>query len=1351
MALPPPVPKFLIKRFAVEFSPETRGIPSPLSSWREIGAYVLLAEPGAGKTETFRYEARETDSEYITASDFITLRSRNFNTSKPIFIDGLDEIRAGSVSYRAPLDEIRKRLDELGRPKYRISCREADWRSAVDSEKLKAVAPNGEFAELHLQELNDQDIASILQNLGVGDPEKFLAESERHGIRPLLGNPLLLNLMAKAVGTPRQWPDNRSAIYSMACRQLAIEHNEEHRSEKRWDQLSIDQLLHDAGLISALLLLAGIPGIANETYAPGESKLSAEMLPKNLHVNDVGAALSSKLFLADGRQLTPRHRTIAEFLGARVVSEKIEAGLPIRRVLALVSGSDGGVVDPLRGFHAWLATCCKSERRLLIDRDPLGIVLYGDLKSFTTQEKGLVLEALNREAQRFAWFRRGHWEDHPFGALGTPDMADVFRNLLASSDRSVAHQSLLGCVLDAIKFGDPMPDLLPHLLAIVRDSTFGSNTRLSALDAWLAEPTPDWLVARLVLDEINAGKISDPEDKLAGCLLNKLYPEFMGPEEVIGYFHSPKSESFYGQYQDFWRRRLIKSTSHERLRDLMAAWVQSKHRVDEDRYTTTRHHIAGDLLTAALRAAGDDVSIETLYLWLGVALDKHGFLRLTDDDVKGARDWLSERPDKIKGVILFGWSKVPRDKVSSRRFFWEAEERVLRSELPSDWPFWLLEQAASTNDEELAKYCFETAARSAIDNRPRFPMTLEAVEDWVKQNRKKWRDADQWLQAAWTEPLDHWKREEKIRKREHDSKRELMRRERRRHIEPLLKLIQSGNASPGVMHQVALAYDKRYFDIHGETPLERVQDFLGGSHEEAALAIEGLAATLDRKNLPEVDEILKLDRKGRQHFIRFPCLLGAQLRYERDPSVYLSWSDELARKLAAFWLTEGVGNQPEWFSALISSRALIVGPILEKFATQRIRKRGEGHVVGLWLLAREERFRELSRIVVPGLIRSFPIRSNETQLRILNGELLPAAIGHLTHEELSTLLGDRLKLKSLDVAQRIAYLVAGLNVNGEVYSRTLLDTVSKNESRASHVGRALVSQGDRKKSDSPLPISVTGRLIELIAPRTLPDRATGAHWVGDTENRRDWVYHLINQLASNATIEARREIERLIALKALARWKLTLEGAVFDQSRAFRDATFQFMGAQEVADVLTNKSPVNAQDFAALILDHLLGIEASLRGDDTNGLRLFRRDDGFTPKSENECRDLLLDRMRRPLLALGVNIEKEGQSANDTRVDMRAEYLRLGSRLAVPIEIKKEDHRELWSAWRTQLRKYTMDPASGGVGIYLILWFGRKVRTTSEGVRPSTPTELNRLLSDAMPSEIRGRLYSVVLDLSMDK
>ena len=1340
---------FLVLRRAVEPLNEDLTGPRLLIHWRKTSAYVLLAEPGAGKTETFKVEAQESGGDYTTARDFVTLQSRTYKA--PIFIDGLDEMRAGANSQRGPMDEIRRRLDDLGCPAFRLSCREADWRSAVDSDSLKAVVQNGALAVLHLAELSEADILRILQSREVSNPEEFLENAERHTMRPLLGNPLLLGLIAEVVkNSGNSWPATRTEIYQRACEQLAFEYNPAHRAETRQPQ-AVESVLDDAGLLSALCLLAGIPGIPVDPALPSNPVGPIEMLPTLLGVVNPRAALDSNLFAADSDLRVPRHRTIAEFMAAGAIAKRIRHGLPVTRVLALMSGADGGIVDPLRGLHAWLATRCQPERTSLIDRDPLGVVLYGDLKLFSTADKKHVLRALHREAQRFAWFRKGNWESHPFGALGTSDMVPTFRELLATPDRSLAHQSLLDCVFDAIKWGEPLPDLIPDLQAVILDASLASGTRVAAMDAWLAQPATDPNFARYLLDESEKSSVSDPDDEIAGRLLDKLYPQVVMPREIVRYLHTPRAKYFGGSYQQFWGRHFVERTPRDGFSDVMETWVILSKQFANDRRDSFYNKLTGDLLPAALAAEGDEVTIQTLYRWIGVTIGEHGFCHLSADDLARASDWLAARPALLKLLVAFGWTQVRSDPASGRPRFWESEARTLNARRPADWYGWLLAQAAATDDEALALSCFTDAAHAAINSHSDFAISMESVESWVASHAAKWPRAREWLENAWSVPLDHWQRDENTRNRKYQAQRDGARRERRIAIEPHLEFIVTGTAPANLMHQIAQVYDERYSDIRGDSPAARVQDFLGGSIEEAQTAITGMEATLARDDLPDVDDILKADLSGRPHYIRSACLLGASLVFERAPNLVLSWPDSLVRKLAAFSLTGGFGEPPEWYSVLATTRPDVVAPVLEQYGLQALRRRSATHVAGLRLLAREDRFAELTRIALPGLLRAFPIRANEKQLRILNGDLLPAALRHVDEVAIKRLIAGRLALKSLDVPQRIAYLVASLSLDGPDSSGDLLLLVGTSQSRATHLGRALELQGGRKTNlrSARIPVQVIGRLIELVGPHASPERPTGAHRVGDADHRRDRVHQFINQLATDASAEAAAEIARLAGSSKLKRWKVELDGATFDQSRARRDATFRLPSIPDVANVLANRSPTNPQDLVALFLDHLRHFEAKLHGADTNVLRLFRRDDRKTSKFENECRDIILNHMRDRLLELGVHLEKEGQAAHDTRADLRLEFIQPGRRIAVPIEIKKGDSSDLWSAWRTQLRTYVRDPCCEGIGIYLVLWFGTRPRATPEGIRPLTPQHLLGLLSAMIPETDRQRLHVAAIDLSL--
>ena len=94
----------------------------PLSEFRSAAAYVLLGDPGAGKTRAFQRESGELGdgAKMVSARDFLTFDVENRPEwwQKTLFIDGLDEERAGKKDLRSVLDDLRNRLDRLGRPRF---------------------------------------------------------------------------------------------------------------------------------------------------------------------------------------------------------------------------------------------------------------------------------------------------------------------------------------------------------------------------------------------------------------------------------------------------------------------------------------------------------------------------------------------------------------------------------------------------------------------------------------------------------------------------------------------------------------------------------------------------------------------------------------------------------------------------------------------------------------------------------------------------------------------------------------------------------------------------------------------------------------------------------------------------------------------------------------------------------------------------------------------------------------------------------------------------------------------------------------------------------------------------------
>jgi hypothetical protein len=139
------------------------------------------------------------------------------------------------------------------------------------------------------------------------------------------------------------------------------------------------------------------------------------------------------------------------------------------------------------------------------------------------------------------------------------------------------------------------------------------------------------------------------------------------------------------------------------------------------------------------------------------------------------------------------------------------------------------------------------------------------------------------------------------------------------------------------------------------------------------------------------------------------------------------------------------------------------------------------------------------------------------------------------------------------------------------------------------------------------------------------------------------------------------------------------------------------------------------------------------------------------PKREEVCSGLLADDLQHRVHAHGLIVTVEHHMVADNECDI---VVLQGTDRLLPIEAKHHYHRDLWTAWRTQLDGlYTRDAKAGGLGIYLVFWSGeakgRMMPKLPEGIgRPRSAAELNSSLEFLILEADRRRLRVVVVNIS---
>ena len=1319
----------------------------PLEEFRSATAYVLLGDPGSGKTTAFDAEcdALGESAHPISARDFLTLDVNNHPEwrDKTLFIDGLDEIRAGTIDARTPFDQVRSRLDQLGRPRFRLSCREADWLGDNDRRHLADVSQDSQVKVLRLDPLTDSDVVWILNGCpGIDDAQAFISSARERDVDALLKNPMSLKMLSKAVAQGNGWPNSRLDTFEKACSIIVREHNEEH--EIAGQPHTPDQLIDAAGRLCAVQLLAGTAGYslrnreADGDYPTPDACASPEVLRR---------ALSTKLFKsASHHRLVPVHRHLAEFLGARHLSKTIEDGLPAGRVLALITGEDGSVVTEMRGLSAWLAAHCKKARADLIERDPIGVGLYGDIRQFSTDEKHALLKALRREGNRLVPVLS---TAAAFGALATPDMKPVLKEILASPCRSRDHQVLAAFVLRVLGQGAALPDLSRILLKIIRDDTWWPDINTFALDAFIhlhnsQDKTND---LRVLLADIQAERVSDPSQELLGRLLTLLYPLALAPSEVWDYLSETGDLELFGRYRTFWSIELVRKSSPDHLVELLDSLVQRLPDLGPALDARRLGSLPAELLAAGLEVRGDKVETKRLYDWLSAGLYGRHMAPAHDpsESIHQIRTWLTKRPEIQKKIIIEGLDRPP-ETGNFRSHAFDVQMRLYAADPPADFGLWCLKTAVAlaATKPQVAEHLLEEAVWAQRNRRGDDDLSLEVLQEHTSANQRLKRILDRLLSP---QPAPRHSLESDRKTTEEEKRQE------RQWLEPIRanqSALRENRAAPALLHRLAQAYCGSFFDLDLDKGPNAIAKLLKGDHDLIDAALQGLRGTVDREDVPGIKEIIRLRGKGRMHYLAWPFLAGLQEIERTRAEDSSQWEEERIRRGVAFYYcTPHADYQPQWYRRLIETRYEIVADVQTQFAVSEFRSDRE-HVYKLWELAHDPDHAQVARHASLPLLRAYPARSKLKQIRALDN-LLWAAIRHADKTLLEELIMRKISQKSLNVAQRAYWLAAGMIVSPATYKDLLQDFVQASQTRAGHLAGFFCDSDDRRFPVNELGISGWEPLIRRIGRYVGPDQQWVAGLVTLKAKASGFVNNLIQQLAASPTREASGALGRLLHDRGLSRWREVLLRARDTQRVIRRDAGYRHHNVEQVCRTLNGGSPANAADLAALVRDQLCGLAEKIRTGNTDDWRQYwnENDDGKpgAPKRENTCRDTLLSDLRERL-PQDIDAQPEGQYARDKRADMRVSY----SDFQIPIEVKKNGHRDLWSALQNQLiQRYTIDPATEGFGIYLVFWFGQGCTQPSpSGPRPASPRELQVKLEATLAEDQARKISVCVIDVSGD-
>ena len=1350
------------------------GETKTLTEFRPTPAYVLLGDPGMGKTNEFRKECQALGSSaiYLTARNFITpgLIDDSELQHKTLYIDGLDEMRVGTEDRRVPLDAIRGRLRQLGRPRFRISCREADWLGPNDRQNLADVSLDSRITVLKLDELSDRDITALLREQhNQSEPREFINKAREHSVGGLLVNPLMLRFLVDAVRQGGDWPDSRLKTLEMACRQIATEHNQEHRIAKRPPPL--ETVVDAAGYLCALQLLSGIEGYSLPSSVSVPSFVSLAELgepPAHLSRDDLEHALTTKLCMAVGGGFVPLHRQVAEFLAGRYLAKLIGDGMPARRVVSLMTGkTDDRVVTSLRGLSAWLAAHSREARPLLINADPVGVGLYGDIEGFTADDKRRLLESLSTFFTEASLLDSGHGDDmaRAFRSLANADMVPAMRDLLDRKIESAADEELAALILGVLSHAEDrnsVADLGPDLKTILTGDTRSSRIRRRALDAYLQvlRASDDRTrVLRLLLDAIQDDSVPDPDDEVRGALLEILYPDTITPSEVWRYALSRTRHDLIGGFWRFWNLTLLDKSADQHLAELLDSLHEDASRLVPALEQSGLQALPVELLARCLEAKGDNHEPADLYDWLATTGSSLGRSQRKEKPIRRVRAWLESRPQVQEEVVLT-WLRQSDPDDLPHRVGYRHCEALHDSTPPPDFGLWCLDQAieVSGTEPEVSQALLWQAYRSLHEPATGMGLTPETMRERTRGHRALTEYLDELCaprssRVSAIEDEHRWKMDEL--ERQWDEERRQEREDWAKHLHEHEAELRENRFWPRNLDPLAMAYLGESFGVdRHESPQDRIGDLIGGDPRLVDAVMAALRGAVTRDDVPEVGQTVAWSLESKHSELAFPVLASLDLLDKEDPARLDALPGAQKRKaLATYYCVRHGAETPRWHDRWLRHDPELVLDILYRCAVAAVRA-GKEFPPGLNDLDGAEGHDGRVNGVRLRLLEAFPTRSSNKQLPVLD-RLLTKALDHPDKAALLALAERKQGSKSMPIAQRIRWWATDALIAQGTRLRQLKSELVGSEARIRHLAEFLKSIWDRRGRRSSILATVRdpstlSETIEILGGWCgAPKYASGVYTL--EMHTSDLVVGLIGQLGSEPGDEAQRALTRLVQDPALEGWHSHLTWAQQSQRVIHRDASYSHPSIDQVQDTLNDGPPANPTDLKALLVDRLSDMCDDLRGGNTDIWRQFWNEDPHGrltgAKPEDSCRNALLTNLQFRLPD-EVDAVREGSYAADTRSDIRASCRRFN----VPIEIKKDAHPDLWRAMRGQLMaRYTTDPATEGYGIYLVLWFAdadKPVSRHPDGIRPTTPEELKHRLEQTLTADEARKISVIVLDVA---
>jgi hypothetical protein len=1341
--------------------------PIALSEIAELPCFVLLAEPGMGKTSVFETMANQQSAQYITADNFLIINSSQLKSDTYWYIDALDE--ATDIAGKTVINAVRGRISEFSLQRFRLACRAADWNFIRDSEDIAFVAPNNSCKSFVLNPLGTDQIKSLLQAEGITKSDEFIHQFGLHYPYALLGNPQTLKIFLSAFKeNDNLFPATKQEAYKSACSAMLRELNDR---KNRDGQTS--ELLNAAGWLSAILLLSNKEGICAESST---GNLSSGFIPLNdvrfnaaetslPTMDSVKTVLKRRVFESSNGCSKPIHRTIAEFLAAQYLTQRIADGLSPSRLSALLLIEGKTLVSNLRGLAGWLASMCEPMLEKILAADPQAVLNYGDLELLNSAARKRLIQELS-SSHNFSYSVDVVAREASFGALVQDDMQAFLKEWLSDysnapsgESNSESQATVARVLLNALRLRRLHKAWGPLLESVVRNDSLKIDIRLRALDA-MRTGLNDWQkIVIPLLNDINQQKLPDPSSKLLSRALEHLYPVYVTPSEVFKYAATSFKNCPGSSTDGFFTFDLNQLTKTTEILELVCAL--SNYYSDYDFYGHVDHqdwrtHLSvGDVIAKAILEFGTQVSVATLAQWHEWGIDGYARKPLLVDSPKcrlAISEWQTNHTDLVLKVIAYRLDSLEQYRKCTDVIIPESVRRAMGS-------FWLQQALEkSVNQNEKAIYCLRNACRQIEQYGVETDITLDTITSTISAISLLANELPKLLVC------DLGSQDSKMfRKTAQSQLRQKNRQEKEAEkIETYFTFLRHNIEKIRNAELLDYLYNAAWADL-SERKAGYVSSDMSSAISQRLKNEQALRDATDFGYVNSVDRLVELDVKTiRQSrikktifYLELPSLLGAEILFAKNPEAFFQLADKQLGTLLLF--SFGQNTVAGWVEILAQRRPNFFCEIWLEHAKWSLLKT-DRDMPFLRSVVLSSTMKSVASLAMPRLLAAFPVKFPERNLYDFLF-ILAGAAANGDPKSISDILLKRLTKKSASLIQRTYLLMAGLFVDDVRFVPLIENALAVKEITTVPV-LGFVSffkfgqRGFSVFSAKNIPPLAAESLIKILAPLIDSEEPSGMHLTTPLDDARDFLKQLFRRLGDDFSDQTTGVFNRLLA-QDLGHWQSWCTGVHQHRHTKKLNCEFNIPAFSAVVETLACRAPTNPSDLMAICTDLLSEYQANLKNSDLSDINSFWATDtnGKKPKNphhpEPQCRNAIAQWLRPKLQPLRVSLSIEAAYGDQAQSDMQLLFIPDAKpEFMLPIEVKGDWHPELFTAAENQLyKKYSTNPRSNGNGIYLVLWTGPK---TLQKVRYDTYFSLQTALTNDLKDKSNcSGIQVFVLDISI--